>query len=124
MTEGSQRLPEKMLKCLTCGEEKRLVEGGFIGISSFVVPTGHVLGVIPFGHSCKLRGFLAWFADRCIYDSKMRTSSIFNPNFKDNNGHVMHMRSDSFWGVGLEWDKTIAGATTMPTGKKYSPSRK
>ena len=56
MTEETGGHSEELLKCLTCGEENRLVEGRFGGTSPFAVTAGNVLGIIPVGYPCYLRG--------------------------------------------------------------------
>jgi hypothetical protein len=56
MTEKPMGSANKMLRCHSCGEEKRLVVGGFGATSPFAVGTGTKLGIIPVAHPSYLQG--------------------------------------------------------------------
>ena len=56
MTEETKGQTNKMLRCTSCGEDNRLVVGGFGATSPFAVTTGRALGIIPVGHPSYLQG--------------------------------------------------------------------
>ena len=56
MTEETKGRTKEMLRCHSCGEDNRLVVGGFGFDSPFAVSTGRALGIIPVGHPSYLQG--------------------------------------------------------------------
>jgi len=56
MTEETTGRTNEKLRCHTCGEDNRLVVGGFGAGSPFAVSTGRALGIIPVGHPSYLQG--------------------------------------------------------------------